>query len=737
MREYCAEGVSMAERILGNRYLLKERIGIGGMASVYTAEDTTLDRLVAVKIMLPQYASDPSFAQRFRQEATAAAALQSPRIVSIHDWGCDDEDYFIVMELLTGSDMRAIMRNETPLDSRRIRDIGDQVCQALSVAHARKIIHRDITPQNIMVLPDGNVKVMDFGIAKVAGSSMTQTSTVLGTAHYLSPEQAQGRALTFASDLYSLGAVLYEAAAGRPVFDGPDPISVALQHVSADPIPLRAVNPSVDGALEAIIMKALAKDPAKRFQSAEAMRRALAGDPNADGQTAILGTDQTAHSESTQVLPRQTATLPNTTLVMPSSSSDKVLKVDTDAIPKQPKKKRRWPAVVAILAMGLILSAVAVLTIKPWEPASLANTGGASAETQNDNTPAQAAPQEEPSADEEVLPEEEAESSAPTDTETATQSPQNPPSLEDYQIFLALEAAYNEIDRWDGTIKQAAEEFNAHYLDDTAQREEYSQCASSTSEAVRKQSEELSGLGNEISLDFPWYNFYLDVRELYECLEFRINAIVEAWNISLSYNSPSEHQSEILEPINRNKDETGGNRYLNRFQEIYPLVKPPALASDNATESHVENAFVSFEIPEAWAGKVVVVYNGSTVIVRSKEDISGVGALCTAEVIDEELEESQGDIGNSMYYSPRNGHGQKIRFNVPNYPFLALAQIHSGDPSTTNLPDDLLDTYVKLQTNGEQNLKTIANMPDESAVGTYAFDYFEKTVMPTVQMRQI
>lgn len=735
MREYCAEGVSMAERILGNRYLLKERIGIGGMASVYTAEDTTLDRLVAVKIMLPQYASDPSFAQRFRQEATAAAALQNPRIVSIHDWGCDGEDYFIVMELLTGSDMRAIMRNETPLDSRRIRDIGDQVCQALSVAHARKIIHRDITPQNIMVLPDGNVKVMDFGIAKVAGSSMTQTSTVLGTAHYLSPEQAQGRALTFASDLYSLGAVLYEAAAGRPVFDGPDPISVALQHVSADPIPLRAINPSVDAALEAIIMKALAKEPAKRFQSAEAMRKALAGDPNADGQTAILGVDQTAHSESTQVLPRQTATLPNTTLVMPSSSSDKVLKVDTDAIPKQPKKKRRWPAVVAILAMGLILSAVAVLTIKPWEPASLANTGEAAAETQNDNTPAQADPQEEPSADEEVLPEEEAESSAPSDTTPINRGSHNLPPFKDCMTFLTLEEAYQWADYCDDYVERAAKEFNAHYLDSREQRQASAEIATTAANIINNHVEAISEISFDVSLDFPWYNFYLDVQELYECLDSRIQAITSAWEISLSYESPSQHQSEILEPLERAKDATGSNRYFKRYKEVYPTIELPSLASDNVTESHIENAFVSFNLPELWADKVDVEYNGSEIAIRLKDDPSEKRDLLFVDIINDPEKAAGGDIGGGGFYSLENSNGQVIMFARTNYPWLAYMETQWGEGATSEIPDGLLSQYIELQTGGEYNLSTIGNVYSESSAGSCFQNYFERTIAPTIQVR--
>lgn len=266
---------NMIGRVFNNRYQITERIGIGGMAEVYRAQDNVLGRLVAVKVMLPQYAADPNFTQRFKQEAAAAANLQSPYIVNVYDWGQDEGTYYIVMEFVRGSDLKTAIIERGAINQRKVAEIGSQVCQALSVAHGLDIIHRDIKPQNIMVQPDGNVKVMDFGIARAKNSVMTQTSSVLGTAHYISPEQAQGKDLTATSDIYSLGIVLYESATGRLPFDGPDAVSVAMKQVNDLPVPPREINPDIDPTLEAIIMKAIAKNPADRFATAKDMRLAL------------------------------------------------------------------------------------------------------------------------------------------------------------------------------------------------------------------------------------------------------------------------------------------------------------------------------------------------------------------------------------------------------------------------------------------------------------------------------
>ena len=265
----------MAETKLGGRYQVQDRIGTGGMATVYRGLDEVLGRTVAIKTMLPQYANDPSFAARFKQEAQAAAALQSPYIVSVYDWGKDADTYYIVMEYLRGTDLKTGIRKHGALDCKKVAQIGSQIAQALSVAHKHDIIHRDIKPQNIMVQPDGNIKVMDFGIARAKNSHLTQDNSVLGTAHYVSPEQTQGKELGPTTDIYSLGIVMYEAATGQVPFQGDDAISVALKQVNEQPKPPSQLNPNVDPQLEAIILKCMQKNPADRFQTADELSRTL------------------------------------------------------------------------------------------------------------------------------------------------------------------------------------------------------------------------------------------------------------------------------------------------------------------------------------------------------------------------------------------------------------------------------------------------------------------------------
>ena len=265
----------MAGKVLGGRYTVQDRIGTGGMAIVYRGLDEVLGRTVAIKTMLPQYATDPSFAARFKQEAQAAAALNSSYIVQVYDWGKDGDTYYIVMEYLRGTDLKSGIRKHGALDCKKVAQIGSQIAQALSVAHRHEIIHRDIKPQNIMVLRDGNVKVMDFGIAHAKNSHLTTDNSVLGTAHYVSPEQTQGKELGPTTDIYSLGIVMYEAATGQVPFEGDDAISVALKQVNEQPKPPSQINPNVDPSLESIILKCMQKDPAARFQTADELYHVL------------------------------------------------------------------------------------------------------------------------------------------------------------------------------------------------------------------------------------------------------------------------------------------------------------------------------------------------------------------------------------------------------------------------------------------------------------------------------
>lgn len=304
-----SEATSMTGKVLNGRYEIGERIGVGGMAEVYSAQDNVLGRIVAIKVMLSRYAEEEDFARRFRQEAAAAANLQSPYIVNVYDWGHDLGTYFIVMEYVRGSDLKSAIKQRGAINQRKVAEIGSQVCQALSVAHAQDIVHRDIKPQNIMVQPDGNVKVMDFGIARAKNSVSEKTGNVLGTAHYISPEQAQGKDLTSASDIYSLGVVLYEAATGKLPFDGPDAMSVAMMQVQDEPELPSVVNPSVDPALESIIIKAMSKREQDRFSTAQEMKVALndylAGrsNPSFTSQvTSVLPVTQAPQDGETQVM---------------------------------------------------------------------------------------------------------------------------------------------------------------------------------------------------------------------------------------------------------------------------------------------------------------------------------------------------------------------------------------------------------------------------------------------------
>jgi eukaryotic-like serine/threonine-protein kinase len=262
--------------VFNDRYEVQSRIGRGGMADVFLARDRLLDRPVAVKVLFPEHASDPSFVERFKREAQSAANLTHPNIVGVYDWGKQGTTYFIVMEYVNGRSLADIIRSDGALLPQRAADITNDVAAALGFAHSSGVVHRDIKPGNILVSPAGNVKVADFGIARALNSAaeagLTQVGAVMGTASYFSPEQAQGANPDPRSDLYSLGIVMYEMVSGRPPFTGENPVSIAYKQVHETPTALRELVPDVPSSYDAIVAKLLAKSPSNRYSNAEELR---------------------------------------------------------------------------------------------------------------------------------------------------------------------------------------------------------------------------------------------------------------------------------------------------------------------------------------------------------------------------------------------------------------------------------------------------------------------------------
>ncbi len=285
----------MIGRSLGGKYEVTGPLGEGGMATVYRGRRLSDGRSVAIKILREQYAHDTEFVARFEREAQAVARLSHPHMVQVFDSGRDGDVHYIVMEFVEGEDLKTLLRRVQALSEQRAREIGAQVCEVLAYAHAEGIVHRDIKPQNILLTFDGQVKVTDFGIARaLASAAITETGTVLGSVQYLSPEQARGLGVGQSTDLYSLGVVLYEAVAGALPFDGDNPITIALKHIhESPPVPSRN-GVRVSRETERIILKALAKDPRDRYQSAEEMREDLIGAAAHWEETPLPGVGDTA-----------------------------------------------------------------------------------------------------------------------------------------------------------------------------------------------------------------------------------------------------------------------------------------------------------------------------------------------------------------------------------------------------------------------------------------------------------
>jgi len=264
--------------LLGGRYEIQRKIARGGMAEVHLARDLSLDRMVAVKMLFPEFATDPAFVERFRREAQAAANLSHPNIAGVYDWGSEAGTYFIVMEFVDGDSVADLVRLAGPMQAQRAATIADEVAAALGFAHSKGVVHRDIKPGNILIGTSGSAKVVDFGIARAMASpseDLTQAGSVMGTATYFSPEQAQGFPVDSRSDLYSLGVVLFEMVCGRPPFTGDSPVAIAYKHVQEPPPRPSSIVSSVPAGLEAIIGKLLAKHPDNRYRSAEDLRADL------------------------------------------------------------------------------------------------------------------------------------------------------------------------------------------------------------------------------------------------------------------------------------------------------------------------------------------------------------------------------------------------------------------------------------------------------------------------------
>ncbi len=294
----------MIGKVLNERYELTEILGEGGMALVYKSKDQILDRWVALKILRPQLVSDKDFVNRFHREAKAVARLSHPNVVNIYDIGQDGDIHYLVMENIQGENLKEMIEKSGILAPEKALNIAIQICEALVVAHRNNIIHCDIKPHNILITPENGVKVTDFGIARAVNSAtLAQTETVIGTAHYFSPEQARGGTINASSDLYSLGVVLYEMLTGQVPFRGDSPITVALKHINEEPLPPSQLNDKLPKRIDKLVMKALAKDPEKRYTDASEMLAALQ-----EMEKTFVKKNETSESyvdsDKTQVLPR-------------------------------------------------------------------------------------------------------------------------------------------------------------------------------------------------------------------------------------------------------------------------------------------------------------------------------------------------------------------------------------------------------------------------------------------------
>lgn len=335
--------------VVDGRYRVLARIGSGGMADVYCAEDTHLGRQVALKVLYRRFAQDQEFVERFRREAKSAAGLQHPNVVNVFDRGEHDGTYYIAMEYLRGPTLKQVITDESPLDELRAIDVAVQILRAAAFAHRRGVIHRDFKPHNVMVSEEGEAKVTDFGIARAGASEITETGSIMGTAQYLSPEQAQGQGVTAQSDLYSIAVILYEMLAGTVPFEGDSAVAVALRHLNDPPPHISAVRPGVHPALEAVVMRGLAKDPVHRFADADEFIAALT-----EVRARVAEGDREPSPEDTMIYPP-----------LPYAEETRI-----SASYAVEERRRGWPVASIVLITLLALAALAAYAVtRPEEVA--------------------------------------------------------------------------------------------------------------------------------------------------------------------------------------------------------------------------------------------------------------------------------------------------------------------------------------------------------------------------------
>ena len=349
----------MVGRVLGGRYALGERLGGGGTAFVYKGRDSLLNRTVAVKVLNTQLTSDEDFVAKFRREAQAAASLSNPHIVGIYDVGQDGDIYYIVMEYVEGKTLKHHITDKGPLDMSQALDVAMQIAEGLRHAHRHGVVHRDIKPHNILLTRDGQAKVADFGIARATTSStLTQSGSLMGSVHYLSPEQARGGFTNERSDIYSLGVVLYEMITGQVPFTGDNVFSIGLKHLQESPRPPRELNKDIDPRLEAIVLKAMSKEQGARFSSADEMLNALADIAGSIG-------DQTEKKMPKRRIKEKAETLPelDNTYVPGMNAASATRR--SDMAPKN-KKKIPWLTIVSAAMLIVMLVTVGVLLYVFW-----------------------------------------------------------------------------------------------------------------------------------------------------------------------------------------------------------------------------------------------------------------------------------------------------------------------------------------------------------------------------------